>query len=72
MKGVKWFKWVLCFSLVALCIAPLSSAMAADRTEIRVGAVNSMTGMNAMTAAECRWAYETAVSLSKTWVRNCP
>ena len=27
-----------------------------------MGAVNSLTGMNAMTAAECKWAYEQAVA----------
>lgn len=62
MKMEKWFKWLLFFFLIAICFMPFSSAFAADRTEIRVGAVNSLTGMNAMTAAECRWAYETAVA----------
>lgn len=62
MKREKWFGMVLFFFLVALCIAPLSGVMAEERTEIRVGAVNSLTGMNAMTAAECKWAYETAVA----------
>jgi branched-chain amino acid transport system substrate-binding protein len=35
---------------------------AADKKEIVIGAVNSMTGENVLTAKECRWAYEQAIA----------
>jgi branched-chain amino acid transport system substrate-binding protein len=52
---------LLCLS-VAILSMPFGSAFAAKRTEILIGAVNSMTGENVLTAAECRWAYEQAIA----------
>ena len=59
-KNLRWL--VLSSFLMAVCLIPFSGVMAADRTEIRVGAPNSITGMNVMTAAEHKWAYEQAVA----------
>ncbi|MCF8094680.1 MAG: amino acid ABC transporter substrate-binding protein [Desulfobacteraceae bacterium] len=54
--------WLLVFAFVfAWCFAGLGSVYAQERSEIRVGALVSMTGMNAMTGAEQKWAYEQAV-----------
>ena len=57
------------FSLLSLtllvmagCVFAFSIASAADKEEIRVGAVVSMTGPGAMPAAEQIWAYKTAVA----------
>jgi branched-chain amino acid transport system substrate-binding protein len=47
--------------LIAFCLIPFRVASAAEKTEIRLGALVSMTGMNAMTGAEQKWAYEQAV-----------
>ncbi len=52
-------------ALLLLSVASLMGAgglSAADKTEIRVGAVNSMTGVDAMTAIEQRWGYEQSVA----------
>ena len=59
-KNLRWL--VLSSFLMAVCLIPFSGVVAADRTEIRVGAPNSITGMNVMTAAEHKWAYEQAVA----------
>ena len=48
--------------LAASCLLTSSTASAADRTEIRVGAPLSMTGGGTMPAMEQKWAYETAVA----------
>ncbi len=58
----KRFMWVgLAFLLAAICFAPFSGAFAAEKKEILIGAVVSLTGANAMTAAEMKWAYEQAI-----------
>ena len=44
------------------CIFPATNLSAAERHEIRIGAINSITGPNAMTGAEQKWAYEQAVA----------
>lgn len=54
---------ILVFALVfAWCLAGPGALSAQEREEIRVGALTSMTGMNAMTGAEQKWAYEQAVA----------
>ena len=64
-KSSVWFG--LAFLLVALCLMPSDRASAAAPKEIRVGAIVSITGMNAMTGAEHKWAYEQAVAdINKT------
>jgi len=52
----------LFFFLFAVCLMPLSGISAAEKEEIRVGAINSMTGMNVMTGSDQKWAYEQAVA----------
>lgn len=47
---------------LTLSLMPCSGVFAEERTEIRVGAINSLTGLNAMTAAEVKWAYEQAIT----------
>ena len=63
MMKNKSFMWlgILAF-LAASCLLTSSTASAADRTEIRVGAPLSMTGGGTMPAMEQKWAYETAVA----------
>jgi branched-chain amino acid transport system substrate-binding protein len=48
--------------LLAICLVPSGTVRAADVKEIRIGAINSMTGFNAMMAAEKKWAYEQAAA----------
>ena len=63
MSEKKRLLWVgVVFLLLAICLVPFGKATAAAPTEIRIGAINSMTGMNAMTGAEQKWAYEQAVA----------
>jgi branched-chain amino acid transport system substrate-binding protein len=63
MEKTNSFKWLLLFFIVfSLCAGSFSGALAAEKTEILVGAPNSMTGMNVMTAAEHRWGYEQSVA----------
>ncbi len=63
MSEKKCVLWLgLVFLLLAVCLVPLGKATAAVPTEIRMGAIVSMTGMNAMTGAEQKWAYEQAVA----------
>ena len=57
---LRWLK--LSFFLLTVCLISSSRVSAAEKKEILVGAVNSLTGMNVMTAAECKWAYEQAVA----------
>ena len=62
--GVKMKKLLIVFLALALTgglIFPLSRAGAAAKTEILIGAINSMTGGEAMVGVEHRWAYEQAV-----------
>jgi len=62
-KNGAFLVWIGFLSLFAAAlVAPWSGASAADKTEIVIGAVNSMTGENVLTAAECRWAYEQAIA----------
>lgn len=48
--------------LFAVCLAWSGGVCAAEKKEIIVGAVNSMTGPDAMTGAEQKWAYEQAIA----------
>ena len=50
------------FLAVAVWLAPLGMASAAAPKEIVIGAVNSLSGLNVMTGAECKWAYEQAIA----------
>lgn len=60
-KSLMWFGLILL--VLAICVAPLAIASAASAPkEIVVGAINSLTGMNAMTGAEQKWAYEQSVA----------
>ena len=59
-RSLMWFG--MAFLLAAICLAPFGGAQAAEKTEILVGAINSLTGTNAMSAAECKWAYEQAIN----------
>jgi branched-chain amino acid transport system substrate-binding protein len=52
----------LFFFLLAVCLVPFSGVSAAEKKEIRVGAINSLTGMNVMTGSDQKWAYEQAVA----------
>jgi len=52
----------LFFFVFAACLMPLSGVSAAEKQEIRVGAINSMTGMNVLTGSDQKWAYEQAVA----------
>ena len=62
MKGNSVMKVALFHFVLLVCLIGVSSVYAEERTEIRVGAINSLTGLNAMTAAEVKWAYEQAIS----------
>src|SRR4030042_1154060 len=62
MEEIKWHKGLWFFFLVTPCLMSFSGVWAAEKKEIRVGAPNSLTGMNVMTAAEHKWAYEQAVA----------
>jgi len=52
---------LLCL-FAAVLLIPYSGASAAEKKEILIGAVNSLTGENVLTAAECKWAYEQAIA----------
>src|SRR4030043_1135823 len=63
MRDKKFLTWLgLSFLLLTVCLISISGVSAAQKKEILVGAVNSLTGVNAMTAAECKWAYEQAIA----------
>ena len=63
MGDKKFLAWLgLFFFLFTVCLMTVSGVSAAEKKEILVGAVNSLTGVNAMTAAECKWAYEQAIA----------
>ena len=63
MGDRKFLTWLgLSFLLLAVCLISISGVSAQEKKEILVGAVNSLTGVNAMTAAECKWAYEQAIA----------
>jgi len=63
MGDKKFLTWLgLSFLLLTVCLISFSGVSAAEKKEILVGAVNSLTGVNAMTAAECKWAYEQAIA----------
>jgi branched-chain amino acid transport system substrate-binding protein len=53
---------LLCLFFAAVLLMPYSGASAAEKKEILIGAVNSLTGENVLTAAECKWAYEQAIA----------
>jgi branched-chain amino acid transport system substrate-binding protein len=48
--------------ILAVGLSSLKCSKEVDENAIRVGAIVSMTGMNAMTGAEQKWAYEQAVT----------
>jgi branched-chain amino acid transport system substrate-binding protein len=52
----------LFFFLLTVCLTSFGGVSAAGKEEILVGAISSLTGANAMTGAEQRWAYEQAVA----------
>jgi branched-chain amino acid transport system substrate-binding protein len=55
--------WVgIIFFLGTGLLLSYGTASAAEKKEILIGAVNSMTGENVLTAKECRWAYEQAIA----------
>ena len=56
----RWFRRV--FLLLVACVIPFSGVSAADRKEIRIGAVNSMTGWLAMGGVPEKWGYEQAIA----------
>ena len=63
MKEKKFLVYLgLFFFLLTVSMITVCGVSAAEVKEIRVGAINSITGMNAMTGAECKWAYEQAVA----------
>jgi branched-chain amino acid transport system substrate-binding protein len=62
MGEKKFLTWLgLFFLLLTVCLIPFSGVSAAAKTEILVGAINSMTGINVMTGNQQKWAYERAV-----------
>jgi branched-chain amino acid transport system substrate-binding protein len=62
MGEKKFLPWLgLFFLLLTVCLIPFSGVSAAAKTEILVGAINSMTGINVMTGNQQKWAYERAV-----------
>ena len=62
MGEKKFLKWLgLLFLLLAVCLISFSEVSAAEKKEILVGAVNSLTGVNVMTGNQQKWAYEQAV-----------
>ena len=62
MVHKKCVVWVGLFFLLAVFILPCNGMAAEERKEIRIGAINSMTGPNVLTGAEQKWAYEQAVA----------
>lgn len=50
------------FLILTAVLLSFSCSKKTDEDAIRVGAIVSMTGMNAMTGAEQKWAYEQAVA----------
>jgi len=62
MKAKKLSKVVMFHFVLVLCLAVAGSVFAAERTEIRVGTINSLTGVNAMTGKEHLWAYKLAIA----------
>jgi branched-chain amino acid transport system substrate-binding protein len=60
-KSLMWLGLILL--VLAVSVAPFAGASAASAPkEIVIGAINSLTGMNAMTGAEQKWAYEQSVA----------
>ena len=61
-------KGTLLVSMIVLCLVcaglllSQGASSAAEKKEILIGAVNSATGENVLTAKECRWAYEQAIA----------
>jgi branched-chain amino acid transport system substrate-binding protein len=62
MENKHFVGWLVLFSfLLAVCLIPLNGVSAAEKNEILVGAINSLTGVNVMTGNQQKWAYERAV-----------
>jgi len=62
MEKKHFVGWLVFFSfLLAVCLVPLNGVPAAEKKEILVGAINSLTGVNVMTGNQQKWAYERAV-----------
>ena len=59
-KRLMWFATI--FVLLALCLVPFGNVSAADKKEIRIGAIVCITGVRAMAGAEQKWAYQEAVA----------
>lgn len=58
-----WLKKSIMFHFtLLLCLIVVGTVFAEERTEIRVGTINSLTGVNAMTGKEHLWAYKQAVA----------
>lgn len=63
MGEKKLLVWLgLFFFLLMVCLISFNEVSAAEKKEILVGAINSMTGVNVMTGEQQKWAYEQAVA----------
>jgi branched-chain amino acid transport system substrate-binding protein len=62
MSGKKINFSCLLFLILALGFSSVNCTRETEEEAIRVGAIVSMTGMNTMTGAEQKWAYEQAVA----------
>ena len=62
MSGEKLRFAILFILVLAVAFSSFHCSKEAGEDAIRVGAIVSMTGMNAMTGAEQKWAYEQAVT----------
>ena len=62
MKVRQFHKLVTIPIMLVLCLIVTGNSFAAERTEIKVGTINSLTGLNAMTAREHLWAYKQAIA----------
>jgi ABC-type branched-subunit amino acid transport system substrate-binding protein len=77
-QGPGVFILTICLFLAASCAVPPTKT--SKDLEIRVGAILSITGMNAATGVEHRWGYQQAIadinSRGGVYVRNltgkCP
>ena len=62
-KNCAFLVWIGLLSLFAAAlVVPCTGVSAAEKKEILIGAVNSLTGENVLTAVECKWAYEQAIA----------
>jgi branched-chain amino acid transport system substrate-binding protein len=62
-KNGEFLVWIGLLCLVAAgLVVPYHGASAAEKKEILIGAVNSLSGENVLNAGECKWAYEQAIA----------